>query len=80
MKLKEAFKRAVEEGLGKEELLRVKEKSAREMVDENEAYKEFLEREKENKDLLERFWGREEELDEKERFLRKYILTQGWVD
>lgn len=35
-----------------------------------------------NKDLeiLEKFWGDEEKLDENEKFLRKYILTQGWID
>jgi protein KRI1 len=29
---------------------------------------------------LQRFWGDEKNLDEKDRFLRKYILTKGWID
>jgi protein KRI1 len=32
-------------------------------------------------DVLKRFWGGESDvLDEKDRFLRKFILTKGWVD
>lgn len=30
--------------------------------------------------MLERYWGNEEELDEKDKFLRKYIMTKGWID
>lgn len=25
-------------------------------------------------------WGNTEELDDKEKFLRKFILTKGWID
>ena len=31
-------------------------------------------------DILQKFWGNEENLDETDKFLRKYILTKGWVD
>lgn len=29
---------------------------------------------------MQRYWGDENQLDEKDRFLRKYILTKGWID
>lgn len=31
-----------------------------------------------NADLLKRFWGDDEKLDSTDKFLRNYILTQGW--
>jgi hypothetical protein len=31
-------------------------------------------------DLLKRYWEREETLDEKDKFLRKFILSKGWID
>lgn len=31
-------------------------------------------------DILKRFWGDKEQLDDKDRFLRKFILTKGWID
>ena len=31
-------------------------------------------------DILKRFWGKESDLDDKDKFLRKFILTKGWVD
>ena len=31
-------------------------------------------------DLLQRFWGTEDGLDATDRFLRNYILLEGWKD
>ncbi len=35
---------------------------------------------KEDVERLEQFWGNGVELDEKDKFLRKYILEKGWID
>lgn len=29
-------------------------------------------------DLLEKFWGKDEELNSNDKFLRNYILAEGW--
>lgn len=31
-------------------------------------------------EVLKNFWGNETKLDETDKFLRKYIMTKGWVD
>jgi len=31
-------------------------------------------------DLLKRFWGNDKELDQTDKFLRNYILMEGWKD
>ena len=33
-----------------------------------------------DKELLARFYGKEANLDEDEKFLRNYILNEGWKD
>ena len=35
---------------------------------------------KEDVEVLEQFWGKEGDLDEKDKFLRKFILEKGWID
>lgn len=30
--------------------------------------------------VLQNFWGDETKLDDTDKFLRKYIMTKGWVD
>lgn len=33
-----------------------------------------------DKDLMQRFYGDDKQLDEKDKFLRNYILLEGWKD
>ena len=33
-----------------------------------------------DKEILQRFWGDDAKLDEKDKFLRNYILMEGWKD
>lgn len=33
-----------------------------------------------DEDLLKRFWGNDKSLDSKDKFLRNYILLEGWKD
>jgi len=82
--LKNAFKMAAN-GVEDEDLLKVRKKSKKQIEDENTEFNKFLEAEKEKSkpaevDLLQRFWGDETQLDETDKFLRKYILTKGWID
>jgi len=82
--LKNAFKMAAN-GMEEEDLLKVRKKSKKQIEDENTEFNKFLEAEKEKSkpaevDLLQRFWGDETQLDEADKFLRKYILTKGWID
>jgi len=79
--LKNAFKMAAN-GVEDEDLLKVRKKSKKQIEDENTEFNKFLEAEKEKSkpaevDLLQRFWGDETQLDETDKFLRKYILTKG---
>lgn len=36
--------------------------------------------EKEDVNILKRYFTEDKELDETDRFLRKFILTKGWID
>lgn len=80
--LKQAFKQAASARAKNEDLLKLKKKTKEEIEDENEGFKRFLSqyKKKDEKDILQRYWGDENQLDEKDRFLRKYILTKGWID
>ena len=80
--LKNAFKMAAN-GVEEDDLLKVRKKSKKQIEDENTEFNRFLEEEKkkskpEEVDLLQRFWGDEEQLDDADKFLRKYILTKGY--
>jgi len=33
-----------------------------------------------DEDLLKRFWGNDNQLDSTDKFLRNYILLEGWKD
>jgi hypothetical protein len=33
-----------------------------------------------DEDLLKRFWGNDNQLDQTDKFLRNYILLEGWKD
>ncbi|EAR96396.3 KRI1 family carboxy-terminal protein (macronuclear) [Tetrahymena thermophila SB210] len=66
-----------------------KKKSLQQIEDENKEYSKFLEKVKRKKqrkgkeqdvEVLQNFWGDASKLDDTDKFLRKYILTKGWVD
>lgn len=67
-------------------LLKKKKKTADEMkrdAQEDAAYAaEQAEKEKlaRQQNILDEYFGREEELDENARFLKSYILNRGWID
>ncbi|CAD8059236.1 unnamed protein product [Paramecium sonneborni] len=82
IKLKNAFIDAAKKSSKQQkELLKVKQKTAREIEDENKEFEKLLKKQQpEEQDILQRYWGNEQDLDEKDKFLRKYILTKGWID
>ncbi|CAD8141501.1 unnamed protein product [Paramecium pentaurelia] len=82
IRLKNAFINAAKNSSKEQkELLKVKQKSIKQIEDENREFDKLLKKQKpEEQDILQRYWGNEEDLDEKDKFLRKYILTKGWID
>ncbi|CBZ55708.1 hypothetical protein NCLIV_061330 [Neospora caninum Liverpool] len=81
--LKKAFVAAAE-GVDEDgAFLQKKEKTEDELAQEEKDYKKFLssKKGKEQADMttvLNRYWAPDENLDPDERFLRDYILNQGW--
>ncbi|KRX03734.1 hypothetical protein PPERSA_04242 [Pseudocohnilembus persalinus] len=78
-----------EEGDDDEEnggLFTVKKKSQKEIQEEDENFSNFKKSHKsEDEDvktqkLVKKLWGKEDALDEKDKFLRDYILNQAWID
>lgn len=79
--IKDAFKMAANMN-EEDDLFKVREKTRQQVEDENQQFTRFLEDEKakskpEEIDMLQRFWGDEANLDDTDKFLRKYILTKG---
>ena len=64
--------------------MKKKQKSKEEEENEEIQFHKFLKKEKkkskpEEIDLLEKMWGNVENLDETDKFLRKYILNKGLI-
>ena len=85
-RLKNEFKMAAS-GLptDADQLLKKKTKTPNDMRSDDQVFQGFIERmkvkePKNDVDILKRFWGKESDLDDKDKFLRKFILTKGWVD
>jgi hypothetical protein len=74
--LKQEFKQAAETG---DDLLLVKKKKKLESDSEQQESEEQHHLVT-DKDLLARFYGANEDLEPTERFLRNYILNEGWKD
>ncbi|KAL4456193.1 hypothetical protein ABPG74_014154 [Tetrahymena malaccensis] len=95
-RLKDEFKNAAkkvesesEEDEEADDIFTQKKKSIQQIEDENKEYSKFLEKVKRKKqkkgkehdvEVLQNFWGDANKLDDTDKFLRKYILTKGWVD
>jgi len=67
-----------------EELGRDKEKQAEEVVSDEEE-EEAEKQQQRNKDVgirqrLESYFGKDDELDDNEKFLKTFLLNQGWID
>lgn len=68
-----------------EELGRDKEKQAEEAVPDEEEEEEAEKQQQRNKDVgirqrLESYFGKDDELDDNEKFLKTFLLNQGWID
>ncbi|EGR27880.1 zz domain protein [Ichthyophthirius multifiliis] len=88
-RLKQEFKRAALKKNEEEDNLFIQTKKTNQQVeDENKEFNKFLEKQKKRKlnkgkdqeiEILQKFWGNENKLDEADRFLRKFILTKGYL-
>lgn len=82
--MKKEFKMAAEvEEEGGDDLFKVKKKTAKEIEDEEAELQKYIEKEKKKghkkeAKLVQEFWGKTEDLDETDRFLRRYILTKAY--
>lgn len=81
--LKKAFKMAAEGDNADDDLFKVKAKTTQQIEDENKEFDKFIKTESkrskpEELDMLKRFWGDETKLDDTDKFLRKYIMTNGY--
>lgn len=67
-----------------DDFLKKKEKTQREILDENEEFNRFLEKKKQENEKeaeeLEEVWGENGQLDKNEQFLRNFFLTKAWID
>jgi len=82
--IKAAFKMAAEEAEPEDDLFKVKQRTEQQVENENIEFQKFLEDEKrkskpEEIDYLQRYWGDESKLDNTDKFLRKFILTKGYL-
>jgi hypothetical protein len=88
LRLKNEFKRAAQQlftGDAPEEedddgnnLLKVVNKNDREKADEKREFQRILaSKPEQERALLDKFWGEEKNLDDTDKFLRKYILNHG---
>lgn len=80
-RLKREFKDAagIENDEEDGDLFKVKKQAPKLVEDENTALKKQIAKQRSNKDaeILEQFWGDESKLDDTDKFLRKFILTNG---
>jgi protein KRI1 len=81
--LKKSFKMAADDAEDEGDLFKVKAKTQQQIEDENKEFAKFLKTEskkskQEEVDMLQRFWGDESKLDDTDKFLRKYIMTNGY--
>ena len=85
-RIKREFKSAIEQSAGDdgEELFTVKQKSRAQTLGEEEEFRRFLEKQKKRDareaEKLQSVWGDTQTLDDGDKFLRKFLLTKGWID
>ncbi|XP_024529781.1 protein kri1 [Selaginella moellendorffii] len=77
--LRKSFAAAVEEDDDEEGLFTVRKKSKEELRREEEQA-EKLRKEAPVSQKLEEYFGKDDDLDEKDRFLKNYLQNQGWID
>ena len=69
-----------------EVLFKKKMKSKGEIEQEQTEFNRFIEKQKrfgkkkEKINMFEQLWGDDSKLDHTDKFLRKYILSKGWID
>ena len=84
IRLKQEFQMASNFSKENENLFSIKTKSQKEIENENVMFDKFLiEEARKNKPdevaMLKRFWGDDAKLDDSDKFLRKYIMTKGFI-
>ncbi|XP_024522328.1 protein kri1 [Selaginella moellendorffii] len=77
--LRKSFAAAVEDDDDEEGLFTVRKKSKEELRREEEQA-EKLRKEAPVSQKLEEYFGKDDDLDEKDRFLKNYLQNQGWID
>lgn len=82
IRLKKEFQMAASLEKGEDNFFSVKQKTEKEVEDENSLFQRFLAEEaRKNKpdevEMLKRFWGDDTKLDDTDKFLRRYIMTKG---
>lgn len=85
IRLKKEFQMASKLANDEENFFSIKQKTQKEIENENILFDKFLKEEaKKNKpdevEMLKRFWGDDQKLDETDRFLRRYIMTKGLLN
>lgn len=84
MRLKREFQMASKLANDEENFFSIKQKTQKDIENENILFDKFLKEEaKKNKpdevEMLKRFWGDDQKLDETDKFLRRYIMTKGFL-
>lgn len=84
IRLKREFQMASKLANDEENFFSIKQKTQKDIENENILFEKFLKEEaKKNKpdevEMLKRFWGDDQKLDETDKFLRRYIMTKGFL-